>query len=250
MARGARRIGLGITGLADMLVMMGLHYGSDRARDLAGRTMRLICHAAYRASVALAAEKGAFPYFDRDRYLAGAFVQTLPPDIRDAIAGDGIRNSHLVAIAPTGTISLLANNVSSGLEPVFSASYDRSVLDEYGASRTFELTDYAVRLWRQAAGRTRGDPPALACAADLAPEQHLAMQAALQPFVDNSISKTINVPEGYPFEAFSRVYDTAYDLGLKGCTTFRPNPVTGAVVTAADAGVDAPHCCAIEREPD
>jgi len=250
MARGARRIGLGITGLADMLIMMGLHYGSDRAREAAGRTMRLICHAAYRASVALAAEKGAFPYFDRDRYLAGAFVQTLPPDIRDAIARAGIRNSHLIAIAPAGTISLLANNVSSGLEPVFSGSYERSVLDEEGVRRTFELIDYAVSLWRKTSGATRGDPPALARAADLAPEQHLAMQAALQPFVDNSISKTINVPESYPFEAFSRVYDTAYDLGLKGCTTFRPNTVRGAVISVAEASVDAPHCCAIEREPD
>jgi ribonucleoside-diphosphate reductase alpha chain len=250
MARGTRRIGLGMTGLADALLMLGLQYGSDAARDAAARIMRSICHAAYRASIALAGEKGPFPFFDRERYLSGAFVAGLPPDIRDGIAAGGIRNSHLIAIAPTGTVSLLANNVSSGLEPVFAGAYQRSVLDEGGTVRTYDLTDYAVQLWRQTSGRAQSLPPGFVCARDLAPAQHLAMQATLQPYVDNSISKTINAPEDCPFEAFSHVYDSAYDLGLKGCTAFRPNPVTGAVVTATGDGVNAPHCCAIEREAD
>jgi ribonucleoside-diphosphate reductase alpha chain len=250
MARGTRRIGLGITGLADALLMLELHYGSDAARDAAARIMRSICHGAYRTSIALAREKGPFPFFDRERYLSGTFVASLPPDIRDGIAADGIRNSHLVAIAPTGTVSLLANNVSSGLEPVFASAYERSVLDEGNTVRRYDLTDYAVHLWRQTSGRAQSLPPGFVCARDLAPAQHLAMQASLQPYVDNSISKTINAPEDCPFEAFSHVYDTAYDLGLKGCTTFRPNPVTGAVVTAIEDSVNAPHCCAIEREAD
>jgi len=212
--------------------------------------MRSICHAAYRASIVLAREKAPFPFLDRERYLAGPFVAGLPADIGDGIAEYGIRNSHLVAIAPTGTISLLANNVSSGLEPAFAEAYERSVLDEDGTPRTYELTDYAVRVWRQSSGRPQSVAPSFVRARDLAPEQHLAMQAALQPYVDNSISKTINAPEDCPFEAFGRVYDVAYDLGLKGCTTFRPNPVTGAVVTEAEDSVNAPHCCAIEREAD
>jgi ribonucleoside-diphosphate reductase alpha chain len=250
MARGTRRVGLGVTGLADALVMLGLHYGSAAARDAASRLMRSICHAAYRASIALAREKAPFPFFERERYLAGPFVASLPAEIRDGIAAHGIRNSHLLAIAPTGTISLLANNVSSGLEPVFAESYERSVLDGGGTPRTHELTDYAVRVWRRASGRPRDLPPSFVRARDLTPEEHLAMQAALQVYVDNSISKTINVPEDHPFAAFSGVYDVAYDLGLKGCTTFRPNPVTGAVVVETGDSVNAPHCCAIEREAD
>jgi ribonucleoside-diphosphate reductase alpha chain len=250
MARGTRRIGLGITGLADALLMLGLQYGSDAARDAAARMMRSICHTAYRASIELARERAPFPFFDRERYLSGPFAASLPADIRDGIAAHGIRNSHLIAIAPTGTISLLANNVSSGLEPVFAGAYERSVLDEGGTARTYELIDFAVQLWCQGSGRAQSFPPGFVRARDLAPAQHLAMQAALQPYVDNSISKTINAPEDCPFEAFSRVYDTAYDLGLKGCTTFRPNPVTGAVVTATEDSVNAPHCCAIDREAD
>ncbi len=250
MARGARRIGLGITGLADVLVMLGLDYDRDRARDLAGGILRTICHEAYRTSVALAREKGSFPFFDRDNYLQGPFIEKLPEDIRGAISEHGIRNSHLIAIAPAGTISLLANNVSSGLEPVYASAFERKVLDEDRGTAAFALTDYAVGLWRRLKGETRGVPPALVCAADLNPRGHLAMQAAPQPYVDNSISKTITVPEDFPFESFKGVYDFAYDSGLKGCMTFRPNPVTGTIVTAAEESLNAPHCCAIEREAD
>jgi len=249
-AHGSRRMGLGITGLADAMVMLGLPYGSEESLALARKVMGDICHAAYRASIALAAEKGSFPYFERDRYLAGAFVERLPEDIRYGIARQGIRNSHLLAIAPTGTISLLAGNVSSGLEPIFAATYARDVLTEDGTPRQLMLTDYALGLWRQSTGQQAALPPAFVTAGELPIGAHIEMQAALQPSVDNSISKTINVPQDTAFDEFKRIYDMAYDMGLKGCTTFRPNPVTGAILDARAGGIEAPHCCVAEREAD
>ncbi len=249
-ARGSRRIGLGITGLADAMVMLGLTYGSAGSLAMAADIMRRICHAAYRACIALAKEKGSFPYCERDRYLSGAFIRDLPDDIRRGIADIGIRNSHLLAIAPTGTISLLAGNLSSGLEPIFAASYERSVLAEDGTPKAFMLTDYALNLWRQTTGAATGVPNGFVTAGELPFKAHLQMQAALQPFVDNSISKTINVPRNTPFEDFRQIYDLAYDMGLKGCTTFRPNPATGAVLSEWNGGVEAPHCCVAEREAD
>jgi ribonucleoside-diphosphate reductase alpha chain len=249
-ARGTRRIGLGLTGLADALIMLNLHYGEAPARELAARVMQTICHAAYEASVALAREKGPFPFFDRERYPAGAFVRRLPVALQAAIAAHGIRNSHLTAIAPTGTISLLANNISSGLEPVYAFAHTRRMLEPDGHYREYELKDYAWQLFRERA--PAGPlPRAFVSAAELAPPAHLAMQAALQPFIDSSISKTINVPRDYAFSAFADIYAQAYELGLKGCTTFRPNPVTGAVLSAAgEEGLLASHCCNIEREAD
>ena len=249
-ALGTRRIGLGITGLADAFVMLGLTYGSDHSLAVAADLMRQICHAAYRASVDLALEKGSFPYFDRDKYLQSVFIRGLPEDIQNDIATHGIRNSHLIAIAPTGTISLLAGNVSSGLEPIFAASYMRKVLAADGTPKEFLLTDYAYELWRTTAGATRSTPDGFITTADLPVRAHLDMQAALQPFVDNSISKTINVPEHCQFDEFKRIYDLAYDMRLKGCATFRPNPATGVVLSEAASGEDAPHCCAFEREAD
>jgi len=249
-ARGSRRIGLGITGLADALLMLGLRYGSEPSLTLAADTMRLICHTAYRSSVELAQEKGSFPFFIRDKHLQGPFIRSLPGEIRQAIAAHGIRNSHLLAIAPTGTVSLLAGNVSSGVEPIFAASYNRKILDEDGNPQQFALTDYALALWRAATGKATGAPDEFVTTTELAAEAHLDMQAAMQPFVDNAISKTINVPERCSFEDFKRIYDLAYDRGLKGCTTFRPNPVTGMVLSQAVAAMDAPHCCALEREAD
>jgi ribonucleoside-diphosphate reductase alpha chain len=249
-ARGSRRIGLGITGLADALVMLGLTYGEERALSLARDLMRSICHAAYRASIALAREKTSFPFFEREKYLGGDFISQLPQDIRDGMARYGIRNSHLIAIAPTGTISLLAGNISGGLEPIFAASYSRKVLGTDGKPIEFELTDYALQLWRQMTGRTTGIPDHFVTAANLPVRAHLHTQAALQPSVDNSISKTINVPENCAIEEFSGIYDLAYELELKGCTTFRPNPVTGTVLSADEAGGEAPHCCVLEREAD
>jgi len=248
-AHGSRRIGLGITGLADALVMLGLTYGSDRSLAVAADVMGLICHAAYHASIALAKEKGCFPSYDRDKYLQGAFIRTLPEDIRNGIATHGIRNSHLIAIAPTGTISLLAGNVSSGLEPIFAASYARNILAEDGQPKEFMLTDYALGLWRRATGGA-GIPEGFITARESPVRTHVDMQSALQPFVDNSISKTINVPSDCAFSEFREIYDLAFDKGLKGCTTFRPNPVTGMVLSEEASGNEAPHCCVPERESD
>jgi ribonucleoside-diphosphate reductase alpha chain len=171
----------------------------------------------------------------------------LPADIRDGIARDGIRNSHLTAIAPTGTISLLANNVSSGIEPVFAFSYRRRVLELDGSRREHALTDYALERWRA----LRADEPlprTFVSAQELPPAAHLDMQAALQPFVDNSISKTINVPADFPFAAFKDIYRYAFEHDLKGCTTYRPNAVTGAVLEASPP--EAKLCCVPEREAD
>ncbi|MGD2111753.1 MAG: adenosylcobalamin-dependent ribonucleoside-diphosphate reductase [Gammaproteobacteria bacterium] len=252
-ARGSRRIGLGITGLADALIMLGLHYGQAAARREAARVMETLCHAAYRSSIRLAREKGAFPYFEREAYPAGRFVRSLPEDIRSGIAKYGIRNSHLTAIAPTGTISLLANNVSSGIEPVFDFRHSRRVLGGSGAYERFELEDYALRIWREHGGDTAALPAAFVAARSLPPQAHLEMQAILQPFVDNAISKTINVPQDCAFEAFTDLYRVAWNHGLKGCTTFRTNPVTGEILSSvsgthpAEAASDA-HCCTIERE--
>ncbi|MGB5563085.1 MAG: adenosylcobalamin-dependent ribonucleoside-diphosphate reductase [Sedimenticolaceae bacterium] len=247
-ARGSRRIGLGITGLADTLIMLGLHYGSDRARQLAAQVMETICHSAYRASIALAGEKGPFPFFDRDACLSMPFIRRLPTDIREGIASGGLRNSHLTAIAPTGTISLLANNVSSGIEPVFDFEYRRQVRGPEGTAAWYQLTDYALRHWRMAYGE-QALPDCFVDAHQISPQDHLAMQAELQPFVDNAISKTINVPEDYDFTAFRSIYDQAERLGLKGCTTFRPNPVTGSVLIAGESAT-ASHCCGLDRESD
>lgn len=249
-ARASRRIGLGITGLADALIMTGLHYGSERGREAAAAWMARITHAAYRASTALARERGAFPLFRRDGYLASPFVARLPQEIRAAIADHGIRNSHLTAIAPTGTISLLANNLSSGLEPVFDLRLERRILQPDGCYRSFAVEDYAHALWR----RLRGEvplPDSFVTARQLPPAAHLAMQAALQPHIDNAISKTINVAESITPEAFAGIYLSAYRRGLKGCTTYRPNPVTGAILSAAGAeGGSEGGCCGLEREAD
>ena len=189
------------------------------------------------------------PFFDRQHYLEGSFIQNRPKDIQDGIARDRIRNSHLTAIAPAGTISLLANNISSGLEPAFAWRHERKVLNEDGTSSTFELTNYVWRLWRDLHGPSSPLTRAFHVH-EIPPPAHLAMQAALQPYVDSSISKTINVPEDYPFAAFKDIYRLAHEQGLKGCTTFRPNPITGEILKGAEDSKDAPHCCVGEREAD
>ena len=249
-ARGSRRIGLGFTGLADALLMLGIRYGGKESLDIAQKVMRAVCHAAYRASIAIARDKGPFPFFNREKYLAGEFINTLPEDIRDGIARDGIRNSHLTAIAPTGTISLLANNVSSGVEPVFDSDFTRRVLELDGSYSEYEVVDYAVALWRQRNAKGTDLPPQFVDAHHLSPVVHLDMQAAIQPYVDQAISKTINVPVDYDFAAFRDLYRLAYDRGLKGCTTFRPNPVTGEILRGMEGDEAGPHCCGVEREAD
>ncbi len=244
VARRSRRLGIGITGLADALIMLGLRYGDPPSLELAREIMRAIGCSAYRASIQMARERGSFPAFECAPYLQAPFIQHFPDDIRAGIREHGIRNSHLLAIAPTGSISLFANNVSSGLEPVFAAEYGRIVRQPGESAAVEQITDYAVNRFR-AAGVGAGLPPAFVAGADVDPEAQLAMQAALQEQVDNAISKTVSVPEQFDFVRFGRLFETAHALGLKGCTTFRPNPVRGAVLVR-DADVDS--CCAMRSE--
>ena len=248
-ARGARRIGLGITGLADALIFLGLRYDSDEARSLSARILQRMRDTAYRASVRLSGEKGSFPFFSREPYLDSAFVRRLPDNIRDGIARKGIRNSHLLAIAPAGTISLLANNVSNGLEPVFAFAHRRRIRQVDGSFSEHELSDYAWRRFRELRP-SDALPDCFVEARELPPAAHLRMQAALQPFVDNAISKTINIPEHFDAGDYASVYIDAWRMGLKGCTTFRPNPVTGEVLSQSEGPAAASvHCCSLDREP-
>jgi ribonucleoside-diphosphate reductase alpha chain len=248
-ARRTRRIGLGITGLADALALLGLHYESDAARRVAVEAMRRICHAAYGASTDLATEKGAFPLFDHERYLDAPFVRRLPEGLRERIAASGIRNSHLTVIAPAGTISLLAGNVSSGIEPMFEFDGSRRVLDRTGQSIEFAVTNAAVGEWRATMG-AGPLPEAFVTASGVAPGAQLAMQAALQPYVDGAISKTLTLPATFAREAYATLYERAHALGLKGCTTFRAGTARGQVIgsvagQAAPAGDDVERCCLV-----
>ncbi|WP_405405483.1 adenosylcobalamin-dependent ribonucleoside-diphosphate reductase [Paracoccus sp. Ld10] len=239
-ARNKRRIGLGVTGLADALLMLGLRYGADDAVAQTRVWMKAIARSAYLASVDLAKEKGAFPLFDAKKYLASGFMSKMDADVRDAIAKHGIRNALLTSIAPTGTISLYAGNVSSGIEPVFAYAYKRKVLQKDGSRTEEEVVDYAVQMWRD----LKSDaalPDYFVNAQTLAPKDHVAMQAAAQEWVDSSISKTINCPEDIGFEDFKDVYMAAWDLGCKGCTTYRPNDVTGSVLSVSETTEKAPE---------
>ncbi len=229
-AQAKRRIGLGVTGLADALLMVGLRYGSDEAAAQTEVWLKAIARAAYLASVGLAREKGAFPLFDAEKYLESGSLTHMDADVRDAIAEHGIRNALLTSIAPTGTISLYAGNVSSGIEPVFAYAYTRKVLQKDGSRTEEEVVDYAVALWREKFGDAPL-PEHFVDAQTLAPQDHVKMQAAAQKWVDSSISKTINVPEDISFDAFKDVYMQAWDTGCKGCTTYRPNDVTGSVLS-------------------
>jgi len=230
-AKAKRRIGLGVTGLADALIFCRTRYGTEESVALIQNWLSSLSHAAYRASAELAREKGAFPLFDADEYLDRPHIRALPEDIREAIRAHGIRNALLTSIAPTGTISLLAENVSSGIEPVFAFSYTRKVLQPDGSKREETVTDYAVTQFRARFGQDAALPDYFVTAQTLAPQDHLAVQAAAQPFIDSAISKTINVPASISFEAFKDVYLKAYKDGCKGCTTYRPNDVTGAVLS-------------------
>lgn len=239
-ARAKRRIGLGVTGLADALLMVGEQYGSEAAADCTEAWMKQIARAAYLASSDLAAEKGAFPLFDKDAFLASETMLEMDADVRDAIAKNGIRNALLTSIAPTGTISLYAGNVSSGIEPVFAYAYTRKVLQKDGSRTEEEVVDYAVEMWREKFGDT-ALPDYFVNAQTLAPLAHVRMQAAAQKWVDSSISKTINCPEDISFDDFKQVYMAAWDQGCKGCTTYRPNDVTGSVLTVSETTETAPE---------
>ncbi|HWC63866.1 MAG TPA: adenosylcobalamin-dependent ribonucleoside-diphosphate reductase, partial [Rhizomicrobium sp.] len=232
-ALAKRRIGLGVTGLADALIFCKARYGSPESLELIRSWLSTLSHAAYRASVKLAEEKGAFPLYDRDAYLARPHIQALPPDIVEGIARHGIRNALLTSIAPTGTISLFADNVSSGIEPVFALRYGRKVLLPDGSRSEETVEDYALRKYRVRFGAGAPLPDYFVTAQSITPDDHLKVQAAAQPYIDSAISKTINVPREISFAEFEDVYRKAYEMGCKGCTTYRPNDVTGAVLAAA-----------------
>lgn len=239
-ALNKRRIGLGVTGLADALIMCGLTYGTLAAAEQAESWSKMIAVSAYWTSVGLAREKGPFPALVASEYLReDTFAAGLPDTLQRAIRQSGIRNSHLLSIAPCGTISLYAGNVSSGIEPVFAHSYSRKVLQKDG-SRTEEVVmDYAVsqyHTWRKENNVQDKDlPDCFVSAQTLKPLQHVLMQAAVQKWVDTSISKTVNVPEDINFTDFQDIYWSAFDSGCKGCTTYRPNKVTGSILTVEEA---------------
>jgi ribonucleoside-diphosphate reductase alpha chain len=237
-----------MTGLADALMMCGERYGSVAAADLAANWARQINRAAYITSAHLAAEKGAFPLYDREPYLAGETIRALDSDVRALIGTHGIRNALLTSVAPTGTISLVADNVSSGIEPVFALAYTRKVLQPDGSRTEEEVSDYALRKFRDIFGEDAQLPDYFVTAQDLAPAEHVRMQAAVQRHVDSAISKTINVPADIDFAAFQDVYRDAYRSGCKGCTTYRPNDITGSVleVKPAEATVAAPQPATVE----
>ena len=236
-AKAKRRLGLGITGLADALLMMWMTYGEDDAVRFTEKISKKLFEAAYDASCDLAEEKGSFPMFDAEKFLApGTAASKLPKAIQDRIRKTGIRNSHTTSIAPTGTISLYAGNVSSGIEPVFAYEYTRKVLQKDGTKTEELVQDYAVdAFWKfmgEDGSQHPGDlPDHFVSAQTLAPLAHVRMQAAAQKWVDSSISKTINCPEDISFEDFKDVYMAAWDMGCKGCTTYRPNEVTGSILS-------------------
>ncbi|WP_420326317.1 adenosylcobalamin-dependent ribonucleoside-diphosphate reductase [Mameliella sp.] len=239
-ALNKRRIGLGVTGLADALLMVRLRYGSEEAARQTECWLHRIARAAYLASVQLAKEKGAFPLFDAEAYLDSGTMLGMDEDVRSAIREHGIRNALVTSIAPTGTISLYAGNVSSGIEPVFAYAYTRKVLQKDGTRTEEEVVDYAVQMYRETFGAEAALPEYFVNAQTLAPLDHVRMQAAAQKWVDSSISKTINCPEDISFEDFKDVYLQAYETGCKGCTTYRPNDVTGSVLSVSEVEDVAP----------
>ncbi|HEY3777402.1 MAG TPA: adenosylcobalamin-dependent ribonucleoside-diphosphate reductase [Rhizomicrobium sp.] len=230
-----RRIGLGVTGLADALIFCRARYGGPESLSLIGRWLEVLSHSAYAASVEIAREKGAFPLYDRDAYLAAPHIGALPQPIRDDIATHAIRNGLLTSIAPTGTISLFAENVSSGIEPVFAYNFARNVLMPDGTRRVETVADYAWTKYHEMFGAGADLPEYFVTAQTLAPEDHLGVQAAAQIHIDSSISKTINVPATISFEDFKTVYMKAYESGCKGCTTYRPNDIRGAVLEVSSS---------------
>jgi len=232
-AHNKRRIGLGFTGLGDTLVMLGLRYDTDESRDFASDISRILRDEAYLASVELAQERGAFPLLDAAQYLvAPRFASRLPEEIKDRIRQHGIRNSHLLSIAPTGTISLaFADNASNGIEPAFSWFYTRKKRMADGSNKDYQVEDHAWRLYKKQGGDVNKLPPAFVTALEISALDHMKMVAAVAPFIDTAISKTVNVPADYPYEHFKELYTEAWKAGLKGLATYRPNNVLGAVLS-------------------
>jgi len=237
-AAAKRRIGVGFTGLGNTLTMLGLRYDGAPGRDMAALIARHMRDAAYRASVALAQEKGAFPAFDANTYLQNDnFAGRLPEAIQQAIRDHGIRNSHLLSIAPTGTVSLaFADNASNGIEPAFSWIYRRKKRQADGSTLEYAVEDHAWRVFKHLGGDIDALPESFVCALDMPAEAHIAMMKAVQPLVDTAISKTVNVPADYPFDAFKHLYLQAWQAHLKGLATYRPNNILGSVL---DAGPEA-----------
>jgi ribonucleoside-diphosphate reductase alpha chain len=248
-ARSKRRIGLGVTGLADALIFCGARYGAEEAVDLTERWLGAVKRAAYRASARLAQEKGPFPLWDA-RMLERPNLQSLDEETRTLIAEHGLRNACLTTIAPTGTTSLVAGNVSSGVEPVFAFRYSRRVRQPDGSTREEAVEDYALAQWRRLHDDAPPPESVFVSVQTLTPEDHLRMQAAAQRHVDSAISKTVNCPEDIGFEAFADIYSRAYALGCKGCTTYRPNAITGSVLSiAAEAAAPAPAAAPLPNRP-
>ena len=232
-AQSKRRIGLGFTGLGDAMIMLGLRYDTDAARDFAGKAAQFMRDQAYQASADLAQERGAFPLFNADLYLAGnSFASRLPMEIKATIREHGIRNSHLLSIAPTGTISLaFADNASNGIEPAFSWFYTRKKRMPDGTSKDYPVEDHAWRVFKHQGGDVDHLPPTFVSALDISAIDHMKMVAAVAPYIDTSISKTVNVPADYPYEDFKDLYTEAWKAGLKGLATYRPNSVLGSVLS-------------------
>ncbi|MEN7530930.1 adenosylcobalamin-dependent ribonucleoside-diphosphate reductase [Cupriavidus sp. DL-D2] len=249
-AQAKRRIGLGFLGLGSALVMLGLRYDTNAARDMAGRISEAMRDNAYLASAELADEKGRFPLFDANQYLRGGFVSRLPEAVRDAIGEHGLRNSHLLSIAPTGTITLaFADNASNGIEPAFSWTYNRRKRMPDDSFRTFEVADHAWRLYRHMGGDVEQLPESFVTALQMSALDHMRMLEAVQPYIDTSISKTVNVPEDYPYEAFRNLYLEAWKAGLKGLATYRPNQVLGAVLSVTPVAPVTPAAPATDDDP-
>jgi len=237
-AMSKRRIGLGFLGLGDALVMLGLRYDSSEGRGVAGHIAECMRNAAYAASIELAREKGQFPLLDREKYLESPFVKRLPSHLRAGIRKHGIRNSHLLSIAPTGTIALaFADNASNGIEPAFSWRYERKVTEPDGSKTTYEVEDHAYRVYRLQGGDVGNLPAQFVTAMEMPVLDHALMVKAVAPYIDSAISKTVNVPQDYPYEDFETLYIEAWRMGLKGITTYRPNSVTGSILSV---GGDSP----------
>jgi ribonucleoside-diphosphate reductase alpha chain len=242
-AMAKRRVGLGFTGLGDALIMLRLRYDTDEARRMAATISEAMRDAAYRGSVELARERGAFPLFNADLYLSGtSFATRLPAAVKQLIKQHGLRNSHLLSIAPTGTISLaFADNASNGIEPPFSWTYTRKKRMADGTLKEFPVEDHAWRRYKAMGGDTDALPPYFVTALELTARAHEQMVAAVAPYIDTSISKTVNVPEDYPYGEFQDLYFNAWKSGLKGLATYRPNKVLGAVLSVGAAPQDFVH---------
>ena len=232
-ARSKRRVGLGFTGLGDALVMLNLRYDTQEARDMARQISEWMRDTAYDASVELARERGAFPLFNADLYLSGqTFASRLPSGLKERVRTHGLRNSHLLSIAPTGTISLaFADNASNGIEPAFSWTYTRKKRMTDGSFKEYAVEDHAWRLYRHLFGEDRALTPAFVTALEMSAQAHESMVAAVAPYIDTAISKTVNVPADYPYADFQNLYMEAWQSGLKGLATYRPNSILGSVLS-------------------